>query len=60
MSIKDTAKTAIYTAKIVGTIAGSVAGQPQTPVEQYGNMQKTKNTQQELRVTKTPSTSGSK
>jgi len=60
MSLKDATKTAINTAKIVGTIASSVSGQPQTPVEQAGNYQKTKNTQQELRVTKNPTTSGSK
>lgn len=39
MDLKDTAKIAINTVKIVGTIAGSVAGQPQTPVEQAGKYQ---------------------
>ena len=60
MSLKDVAKTALNTAKIVGTVAGSVAGQPQTPIEQAGKYQQSQLAQQELRVTKNQTTSGSK
>ena len=61
MSMKDSTKAAITTVQIIGTVASSVVGQPQTPIEQFAQYQKTQNTSRDLQVT-TPNqtTSGKK
>ena len=63
MANSNPVKGAIVAAKIAGTVIGSVAGQPQGPVTQMGNYQKSRIPQTAAQVNtgrSNPTTSGKK